>query len=135
MALIGEYICMRRELRDIPITTKGFGVTPTSPPPTTPSSPTYSPAPSSPFASRWGKSSDDGVVGGFSGVVGVSGGIPMSDLVGIPVLQIGGEDRGGSIGGSGGVSEFTPRFGSGLGYSAQPPASVSIQVADHGGIS
>jgi len=46
MALFGEYLCMRRELREIPIVTKGFGTTPYSPIPTpltyTPSSPSFS---------------------------------------------------------------------------------------------
>eukprot|EP00026_Physarum_polycephalum_P014824 Phypoly_transcript_15383.p1 GENE.Phypoly_transcript_15383~~Phypoly_transcript_15383.p1 ORF type:complete len:265 (+),score=45.95 Phypoly_transcript_15383:63-857(+) len=138
MAVIGEYICMRRELQEIPITTKGFGASPASPPSLTPT-----------HSTGWGKGSAEedreGLVssaGGFGGVVGVSG-VPLGDFVGNPVATPK-EDFGETVPryGSGeitprfGSGEFTPRFGSGLGFSSvyhtQPspaPASVSINIS------
>jgi hypothetical protein len=139
MALIGEYICMRRELQEIPITTMGFGASPASPP-----------LPSTSFTpSRWGKSSEgeerDGLAssaGGFGGVVGVSG-TPLGDFVGNPApsLREGEGEREGHLYGSGeiprfGSGEFTPRFGSGLGFNSvyhtppsPTPSSVSINIS------
>jgi hypothetical protein len=128
---------MRRELQEIPITTKGFGASPASPLTT----------------SGWGENSAgdelDGLassVGGFGGVVGVSG-TPLGDFVGNPVATSRGDgDMYGSPESSRfesgeftprfGSGEFTPRFGSGLGFSSvyhtppdPTPSSVSINIS------
>lgn len=148
MAVVGEYICMRRELRDIPITTKGFGASPLSPPPQTVTS-SYSPS-SSPFTSKWDKSTDsfdfnnNNNSGKFGEIIGSSSGMPLSDPVAVqPSSPLLGGDRDIEFTQRFGSGEFTPRFGSGLGFSSVYPSpspssssdSVSINIQEHAGVS
>lgn len=105
MDLMGEFLCTRKELQDIPITTKGFGTT----------KDIFTSMSSHKYDNH---SLEDGlktsIGGGFGGVVGTATNPSLlSSSVGIPSSF---SDSGEFTPRFGSSGEFTPRFGSGLGF-------------------